>query len=869
MPRTKLINTTAPGKPSYPVHRSYDSLIQGVSEQPPHLLRNGQGREQINGWSSPVDGLSKRQPLQMMAKLLSHPLTDFYLEMLSVTDAERYNVLLFPKGGKTILQIWKNGVQPKISLHGQGMTTTTNSDGATEIECDETSYLFNAAGTYDQDYVLINSGSVGLLLNREKVTALKDDLSPGQTGAGLIFVQAVAYDVTYKVTIDGAEVASFTTPSADADDNTISTTTTAEQLATQINGIAGFTAVAEKYVVHVTKDDNAAFEMAIDDSRSNTLAKAFTDSVPDLNWLPTVAPDAYVVKVESDPSITVDDRYFRFNSFGAVPFGSGAWSETVKPGIKFLLDENTMPLVIYRESDNNVFIGPADGGTFNFVDDGGKTHQYTFPEWAGRTAGDEETVPSPEFVGQKLRDHLLFRGRYVVCGGRSLTFSETDDIFNFWPDSAATFTGTDPFSLTTTSELFSPLEWMIAIQENIYVFSATGQFLCRSGGDAGVMTGLTAEVLRLSNLEMNEHVRPKLAGAQVLFCTDHYGYTHVREFSFAEQATRARSLNLGGSNDITLNIPKYMKGLVTHWDVGESIDMACLIDPENPKRLYVYKYLWAGAASQVQKLQQSWSTWEFAYDIQWVKFMDNVLNIVCTTSEGTFFCRLSPQESQGLTAGESPNVHLDRRLERPTPPFAPATGQVTASYDSATDLTTFTLPYTPSSEAIAVVKYDNSRFKGLQLGSTSTNTLLCREKGDWTGDRVSFGEKYEFSYEFAKAYMPDVNQDKSRIVGQLHGRTQVLRWEVNHVSTGEYWVRVKRKNRSTDSITHFRARQLNVENNELDTESSFLMTGKTTVPVCSRNTDCTVIVESNSWLPVVVTSASWEGNFSDRSKEVG
>ena len=69
MPRTKLINTTAPGKPSYPVHRSYDSLIQGVSEQPPHLLRNGQGREQINGWSSPVDGLAKRQPLQMMAKL--------------------------------------------------------------------------------------------------------------------------------------------------------------------------------------------------------------------------------------------------------------------------------------------------------------------------------------------------------------------------------------------------------------------------------------------------------------------------------------------------------------------------------------------------------------------------------------------------------------------------------------------------------------------------------------------------------------------------------------------------------------------------------------------------------------------------------
>ena len=74
----------------------------------------------------------------------------------------------------------------------------------------------------------------------------------------------------------------------------------------------------------------------------------------------------------------------------------------------------------------------------------------------------------------------------------------------------------------------------------------------------------------------------------------------------------------------------------------------------NRKRVYVYKYLWAGAATQVQKLQQSWSTWEFAYDIQWVKFMDNVLHVVCTTDEGTFFCSCCPhRKSQGLVAGMS------------------------------------------------------------------------------------------------------------------------------------------------------------------------------------------------------------------------
>ena len=85
-----------------------------MSEQPPHLLRNGQGREQINGWSSPVDGLSKRQPLQMTALVDHEVLSDFYLEMFSVTDAERYSVLVFPRGKNTVLQFWKNGVQPTV-----------------------------------------------------------------------------------------------------------------------------------------------------------------------------------------------------------------------------------------------------------------------------------------------------------------------------------------------------------------------------------------------------------------------------------------------------------------------------------------------------------------------------------------------------------------------------------------------------------------------------------------------------------------------------------------------------------------------------------------------------------------------------------
>ena len=196
--------------------------------------------------------------------------------------------------------------------------------------------------------------------------------------------------------------------------------------------LTGFTAVAEKYVVHVTKDDGTEFSMEVDDGRSNTLAKAFTDSVPDLSWLPTVAPNGYIVGVEGDPSTTLDNRYLAFTTFDGVAFGTGAWAETVKPGIKYKLNDRHDAVGDLSRIRWQLHLGPADGAT---------SGNYTFPQWAARTAGDEETVPSPEFIGQKVRDHILFRGRYVVCGGRSVTFSETDDVFNFWPDSATVFTG--------------------------------------------------------------------------------------------------------------------------------------------------------------------------------------------------------------------------------------------------------------------------------------------------------------------------------------------------------------------------------------------------------------------------------------------
>lgn len=859
MPRSKsqFRKGKTPKPPSAPIRRDLDTLIQGVSQQPPHLRTAGQGTRQLNGWSSPVEGLTKRNAMRLQSKISDQKLTDFYMELMDIQRGEDYTVLITPGQFGTQMQLRRGATTPAIKLHGEGLSI----DAQGTITGDSVSYLFNNAGDFYKKYALINSGPVGLLLNREKVTEYSSATVPEQQGKGILFIRAVAYNITYSVKIDGNEVATFTTPKADADQNEISTSAVAASLATQISG-NGFTASNNQYVVYVQKP-GTNFELEIDDSRSGELATSFTNKVPNLGSLPVIAPDGYVVEVESDPSTSLDNRWLKFETFEGGDFGEGAWQETVKPGIPYQLDPTSMPLVLYRAAKDVFFIGPADG-KIESLNVNGTTYNYTFPRWGDRTAGNEITSPDPEFIGKQIRDHSFFRSRYVVAAQETVQFSETDDVFNFFNDTSLATQATDPFGLRGTSERSSPIEWMIPVEDSILAFSSTTQFQVRAA-DADVLTPLTGEIFRLSNLEMNPNVRPKLSGAQVLFATEYFGYTHFREFNFYNQRNTKLGLNLGSSADVTNYVPKYITGSITHWDVGQNIDAAVAVSPTNKKELFVYKYLWQTGEVGQQKIQRSWSQWQFNQDIQWVLFRDNALYMLITDDSGTYFCLQLNDEIEVVT---EPQIHLDRLVQYPATAFTAPSATVTAVYDNATNRTTFTIPYAPAEKTIGVIRFTNADYQGLKLGETQTNQLVCDEPGDWTGYDVAFGEPYQFEYEFNTGYVPDVNEANTRRVGQLAGRTQILRWTVNHVDTGAYRLRIKRQNRSNDTVVDFRARFLDVFNNTLDKSEVSLESGSIDAPVCSRNDKCSVVVESDSWLPVTVTSASWKGVYSDREKAV-
>lgn len=843
-----------------------DTLVQGVSQQPPHLRLPGQGAEQLNGWSSPVTGLTKRRPTRFASKLHSQPLDDFYLETMAVSADERYLLMLHNDGTNVRLTMLRDGKPVHLDVHGTGLSlfnTDPTAPWGQGISGSNTSYLWNSSNLFNS-YVLINNGPVGFLLNRNKPTGMKSDLSPAQKNEALIFVQGVTYEITYTVSLDGTELPAYTTPKATDTANKISTELVAKELASRINAVSGFTATQLNSVVKVVKTGDAPFKISVKDDRANTLARVFKESTASFTGLPTEGFNDFMLKIEGNAATAKDDAWVKFLTYDKSASGEGSWQETVKPGIKYRLDWDTMPLMVYRKERDVIFIGPMDGAKRTLTVNG-VTHEFKFPAWGDRTAGDEESVPNPGFLGYPIRDHVLFRSRYLVVGGQSCDLSEVDQVWNFFGDTAAQTLDTDPISIRVVSEAVDDLQWVLPVDESVLLFSSEAQFQLRPA-DADVLTPRTALALRLSAVEMNPQIRPKLAGPNIVFSTNENGYTGFREYQYFDTQQRRVGLNLGGSLNIALNVPKYIPGLAKLWDVGENEDYFVCNTPVDERVLYVHKYLWQQGENNIAKQQSSWSQWRLDSPVKWMRFYDSRLWLVSREPDGLYLTSIRQEEVNK----EQSDYYLDRLVFYPEcNADANPANDIKAAYDSITNTTTFTLPYQMSGPTDVVVRYDNPKGRALTLAQASTgHTLTCRHRGDWRNAKLAIGARYLFRYEFTPAYVPAADQARQRTLGLLSGRLQVATWQIHHANTARYDVVVKRQNRERDSRHEFWARRLNVERNRLDTEQSVLETGNMRVPVCSQNTHCRVFVESDSWLPVTLSGATWEGNYSDRSRRL-
>ena len=817
------------------VSRAIPTLLRGISQAADATKQADHADLQDNANSSPVQGLTKRSGSHFITAISNSTLGNVHVQTINRDTTERY------------IAIFSNGNVKVYELDGTELTVN---------KPDGTAYL-NTSNPRDQ-IKTVTIADFTFVVNTSVTAAMDSALSPGNITQAIVFVNQVSDKTTYKVTVNGS-TASHDTSS----DDPLSTTTVATELKNSLNSsLSGFTIAQNGAVLHIKKNDGSDFSIDGNDTQGNTQLTVVKNSVQRFTDLPRVSPHGYVVEVKGDESTNFDNYYVKFVSNNSTVDGTleeGQWEETVEAGITFKYDYATMPHVLIRQSDGNFRFARVDGDTYT---SSGQT--FTLPKWGERTVGDLESAPNSSFIGTKINNVFFFRNRLGFLADDNVVLSRVSEFFNFFPETVITVVDSDPIDVAASHTKVAILKNAVTMGEQLILFSDQTQFVLASSSDT--LTPKTANIIVATEFESSDLVAPVGSGASIYYLTDKGQFAGVREYITQEKAAIKDAAN------ITIHVPRLIPVNIFKFAVSTNEDVLILLGADEPNKLYVNRWL---IGDNNRKILNSWSTYTFNANrsIKNIDFIGTDLFILFEEANKVTLEKI-PFEANFRENFAEFEFHLDHKVTE-------ATTGVSVSYNSGTDVSTFTVPYRLRAKMTVVGRYLNtgetSTFVDTQGntktlkpgqvlltsnavdGSTSTITI----SGDYRNSKFIIGEPYEMHYRFSQQRLTQSgNNNQGEVIsGRLQLRNFILKFE----DTGFFKVEVTPENRDT-SIHKFTGRFLGAASSSIGDIK--LETGTFRFPVMSRADRVTIDVKNDTFLPTQLASAEYEAQFHIRSKRI-
>lgn len=217
----------------------------------------------------------------------------------------------------------------------------------------------------------------------------------------------------------------------------------------------------------------------------------------------------------------------------------------------------------------------------------------------------------------------------------------------------------------------------------------------------------------------------------------------------------------------------------------------------------------------------------------------------------------SPASSSEPNTTPEFRVHLDRRV-------TDASSGVSSAYDSATNTTTFTLPYKLNDAATMQVvtrkTLTSNAGQSLTVVSTDAANRQVVVSGYHTGTPVFIGEQYTMKYEFSELHLQRGKNTYSAepITAASH---RVRYGRLNYGETAFFSVKVTAKGNTPNTYV-FNGNLLNEPETQLG--SIGLYDGHFQFPVMSDHDRVTIELENDSPLPSRFLSCEWESFYHSR-----
>ena len=770
---------------------------------------------------SPVEGLKKRPPMQHIKKLFAG----------SAGTGRPFTHIVDRDGVIRYLIFIQDNAIKVFDLNGNAQTVSTPNG---------TAYL-NITGEPSSTFRVASIADFTFIVNREKTVAMDTVNKSYNWGTkSMVFIKSADFSTTYRVKLNGTEKSVTTGNSSGTAPDTV---TIANDLATQLNTISGFTVTNTDYIIRITKDDGGDYTLESSDTKTADATSAIKGTVDSITDLPTIAEHNFTVRIQGSATTAFDDYFVKFEATAGSGFGPGVWRETVAPNINFQFDKSTMPHTLIRNAD----------GSFTFA-------QFNY---SGRIAGDYSTAPDPTFVGSKIKNINLFRNRLVFLADENVILSASDAFDRFFPETVQTALDSDPIDISSGGTSVNFLNSSLAFANTLLLFSLHGQFRLDTGATAigTSLTPKTATITAITTFDIVDTVDPIGVGRTVYFRIPKGDFNGLREY-FLPDASGPIPL----SEEVTSSVPRFVPDNLISMSPSVSEEVITMISKDEPRRIYLYKFFF----DDDQKLQSSWSYWEVAANKTLLggNVLDSDLYTCVEYSDGVYLekTQLRPET---VDSGTEFEILLDRK----TTEAACSTSLINSGALGVQTVITLPYPMAGTGTMAVVGRFDsNNTIAHGQVIKATAETLTGGASGNGTmtvpGDLSSakffVGEIYNMTYQFSTPYLKETPPGGGLAV--LAGpRLQLRTWSIIFDETSNFSVKITPGQR--DELTYpFNGYKVGSGQFPIGTPS--LATSKFRVPVMSQNIEAKIVLFSDSPLPCRVQSAEWEGWYQERASRL-
>lgn len=770
------------------IEQSYPTPIFGISTLAPRNRPNGFASKQINFRSDPVNKLTRR------------PSSLYRSYITTVTDNNLVDYHSYYRDGKEIGFI------------------IDKSTGAVHCTVDDVFINTVFLNTYNGlDLGLFTIEDDTYVLNRDMVVkqlpdtdaALVQKVSHINITSALNYGESIVVNVTLstgvreQVTYTVPDLG-ITKPDYDTADKARATRQVAIELATLLTAKTGITAHSLGSTVAIWETAGTDWlQVEIESGQGDRSTVAFNQITESTDGLPLFAVVGTRITVRPDPTSEKGIYYLQAERVADTPTGEEleevVWAETRSPSDPHSLDNTTLPHKI-----------SYDGNTFTF----GQVN------WDSRRAGNNDSTPFPSFVGETLETMGYFQKRLVVTSGNSVYMTETDDLGNWFRQSAVQLLVTDPIEVTTSELGTDKIMHLVPHNKDLLCIASNAQFKIQGS------TAITPETVSMpltTKYECQESVAPVTIGNSVFFPIDYGDSTGIQEY------TGERETSQDFATPITNHIIGYLKGKAKLFAASPNLEMLALVtDDIVDNRIFIYEQYTEGDG---KRSQSAWSEWLFPEDnkILDIKFRRNELILLMAVGTKVFV-KAIPMYTRVTT---SPlEVYLDDL------------------YEIETDGTKAILPTEYSTAGAIAVRGKGTKYELWEVGFTREGNVVTFEEDIGAGT-VYFGKTYRSTYEPTRPFRYD--SDGSTITTD---RIRIGRWIISLVDTYELTM-VKKSNFYEDTEIKFDSRFVGrYRLGDLDT-----YTGDWKFSFGEQASLAVAEFYADSYLGCTISDISWEGQY--------